>query len=165
MLYDEAELFVELDVLRPVGFEIASGFFLIEIFDVARHQGSADSLSLAARVDADGAEMDVRLGGIEMAPAAVPADDFGNGFAQRLECGGGGERNLFGQRQAIGRGVKVHVAADRAVDQGDEGLADEHVAQADAKEKTILVGAAGAEGGEMKRVGDERVGEHFHAFV
>ena len=98
VLYHEAELFVELDVFRPVGFEIAGGFFLIEMFDVARHQGAADALSLSARVDADGAEMNMRIGGIELAPAAVPSDNLGNGFAQWPERGRSGEGNLFGQR-------------------------------------------------------------------
>ena len=165
VLYDEAELFVELEVFRPVGFEIAGGFFLIEMFDVARHQGGADALSLSARIDADGAEVDMRLDGIEMAPAAVPSDNFRNGFAQWPERGRRGEGNLFGQRQAIGRGVAVHITADRAIDQRDVGLAEEHVAQADAKKQPTLVRTPGAECREVKRIGDEGVGEHFHALV
>ncbi len=45
-LDDKTKLFVKLDVLRAVGFEVAGRFSLLEIVDVTIHQRRADPLSL-----------------------------------------------------------------------------------------------------------------------
>ena len=84
-LDDETEPFVEFDVFPSVGFEIASDFFLLEMFDVALHQRGTNSAPLQFRGDGDGAEMHMRLIGIEMAPASKPSDDFGDRLVQWSE--------------------------------------------------------------------------------
>ncbi len=57
----------------------------------------------------------------------------------------------------------MHVTANCAILQRDEGWANEHAPQADAEEQTILVDALRPECGHMKRIGDERIGEDRYA--
>jgi CheY-like chemotaxis protein len=81
--HHEAELLVEFYVLRFVGFEIARRFFLPEMLDIAVHQRPAHALSLHLRRDAERPEVDVRLVGVQTAPARKPLDEARFHFAQR----------------------------------------------------------------------------------
>lgn len=82
---DEAEFFVELDILWSVGFEVAGGLLLFEMLDVAMHQCRADALSLSIGSNADGSQMDVGFLGIEMAPPRKPLDDLWNRLAEGFQ--------------------------------------------------------------------------------
>src|SRR5438874_8702210 len=83
-LHREAELFVELDVLRFVGLEVAGQILLAELFEIAIHQCRTDALSLRGGCNADRSQMDMRLVGIEMAPAGKPLHHPRRRRAERL---------------------------------------------------------------------------------
>lgn len=59
----------------------------------------------------------------------------------------------------------MHVTANRAINERDKGLTDEHMAQADAKEQAILIDASTTKGGQVQWVVNERIGKHRHALI
>src|SRR5688572_7396850 len=59
MRHNEAEFFIELDVLNSVGLKITERSFLLECCDITIHQCGADSLSLFTWSHANGSEMNV----------------------------------------------------------------------------------------------------------
>ena len=59
----------------------------------------------------------------------------------------------------------MHIAAHFAIRERDEGLANEHVAQADAKKKSILIEAVRTQCGDVKRIGHKGVCEHCYRRV
>lgn len=102
MLDDEAELFIELDVLPSVGFEIAGGLLLLEILDVVLHQCRADAFPLHLWGNPDWAKMDVGFIGIEVTPSGEPLDNLGNGLAEGLQNRACRQWDLFRRREAVG---------------------------------------------------------------
>jgi len=56
------------------------------------------------------------------------------------------------------RSIEVHVAGHDAINQRNEGHADEHVPQANTKKQAILIDPSATERGPVQRVIDERVG-------
>ncbi len=59
----------------------------------------------------------------------------------------------------------MHIAAHFAIGERNEGWADEHVAQADAKKSSILIEALRPERGDVKRVCHKRIREHCYGRV
>jgi hypothetical protein len=63
------------------------------------------------------------------------------------------------------RSIEVHVAGHGAINQRNEGRADEHVPQADTKKQAILIDPSATESGPVQRIIDERVGQNRYALV
>ena|SRR5215467_6057873 len=84
-LNHEPESFVEIDVFRSIGFEVTRSVFLVELLNITIHERCADSLSLSLGGNADGAEMQVRLVGVQMAPSGEPLDKAWDCFAERTQ--------------------------------------------------------------------------------
>jgi hypothetical protein len=59
----------------------------------------------------------------------------------------------------------MHIAEHCAIGERNEGLTNEHVAQADAKKQSILIEAAGTQCGDVKRIGYKGVCEHGYRRV
>jgi hypothetical protein len=59
----------------------------------------------------------------------------------------------------------VDVAANLIIDHGNEGLAVEHMSQADPEEQSILINALGAESRNMKWIGNKGLGKHGYRGV
>lgn len=59
----------------------------------------------------------------------------------------------------------MHVAAHCSIRYRDEGLADEHVPQADSEKEAIPIQALGAKCRKMKWICDKGIGEDRHSLV
>jgi hypothetical protein len=59
----------------------------------------------------------------------------------------------------------MNIAAQRAVDQRDEGLTEEHIAQGEPEETPVLIDTILAERRQVQGAGNESIGEHRHAIL
>src|ERR1041385_101475 len=125
---DETELFIKINVLRLVGFEVTRETFAAQMVQIAAHESRADSLSLRLRRDTDRAKMQVRFVGIEMAPTGKPAHQQRTSFSEVLQQRSERDGQNFWRRKAIGRRTKMSIAANLAIQQGDDSFATRHLA-------------------------------------